>query len=167
MNKKPDCIIGIDPDACKSGVALLEKKEIVFTTALRFSDLCEYVKFVKGVAEQKGQSLIVVVEGGWLIHGNWHLPKVCSKFKAAAQGRSVGMNHQTGILIVEYCKHIGVQVEVVRPLQKIWRGHDKKITHEELAAITGLKQKRTNQEERDAALIAWWYAGLPIRIKTK
>lgn len=44
-------------------------------------------------------------------------------------------------------------------------GKDGKITHEELASFTGVKE-RTNQEGRDAALLAWTYAGLPIRMKT-
>jgi hypothetical protein len=61
--------------------------------------------------------------------------------------------------------------EEIKPLNlrikghNIWNGKDGKITHEELAAFTGLKG-RTNQEERDAALIAWNYAGFPLTKKT-
>ena len=168
---KPDNVIGIDPDAVKSGIAFLEigTRKLECST-LRFCDLMEYLKWAKGVAESKSQSFVVVIEGGWLNAGNWHLPKVCSKQKAAAQGRSVGMNHQTGILIAEFCEHHGIPFEIVKPLQKIWRGADRKITHEELVAICDHDHvlTRTNQEQRDAALLAWWYAGLPIRItKTK
>ena len=41
------------------------------------------------------------------------------------------------------------------------KGKDRKITHEELTAIVG-KIKHTNQEGRDAALLAWVHAGLPL-----
>ena len=39
-----------------------------------------------------------------------------------------------------------------------------KITADELQQITGLIG-RTNQESRDAVLLAWCYANLPIRLK--
>jgi hypothetical protein len=68
-------------------------------------------------------------------------------------------------MIVEMCKHYGIEAVEQRPLQKHWRGKDGKITHEELASFTGIMGK-TNQEGRDAALLAWVCAGLPIRLKT-
>ena len=164
---KPDRIIGIDPDAVKSGFARLDVKErIVRYRTLEFPSLIEHLKREYRRADLMQQNIIVIIEGGWLNSGNWHLPTVCSKYKAAAQGRSVGMNHQTGILIAEMCKYLGIPFEVVKPLQKIWKGKDRKITHEELEAITGIAG-RTNQEERDAALLAWWYAGLPIKINNR
>jgi hypothetical protein len=46
----------------------------------------------------------------------------------------------------------------------MWHGRDGKITQEEIAAFTGI-DGRHNQEERDAALLAWIYAGLPIKAK--
>lgn len=161
---KLDCVIGIDPDAAKSGVAFLDvaARKLECET-LKFCDVVDYLKFLKDDDESGNKSYIVIIEGGWLNSGNWHLPASCSKSKAAAQGRSVGMNHQTGILIAEMCEHLHIPFEIVKPLQKIWKGRDRKITHDELAAITGIK-RRNNQEERDAALLAWWYAGLPIRI---
>jgi hypothetical protein len=54
-------------------------------------------------------------------------------------------------------------VEEVKPLKKCWKGRDGKITHEELARFTGL-MGHTNQDGRDAALLAWVRAGLPIRL---
>jgi hypothetical protein len=49
----------------------------------------------------------------------------------------------------------------------VWRGKDRKITQEELAAIVGQELPRTNQEGRDAALLAWVMAGLPLKLSTK
>jgi len=62
------------------------------------------------------------------------------------------------------CKHYGIEVIEHFPLRKIWKGKDGKITQEELASFTGLKG-RTNQDARDAALLAWSFANLPIRLK--
>jgi hypothetical protein len=65
------------------------------------------------------------------------------------------------------CEHWGISHDIIKPLvlrvkgRNIWRGKDGKITHEELAAFTGITG-RTNQEERDAMLIAWNYANLPL-----
>jgi hypothetical protein len=63
-------------------------------------------------------------------------------------------------------EHYGLHVTLRRPLTKCWHGKDRKITQAELEAITGTAG-RTNQEMRDAALLAWVEAGLPIRVKPK
>ena len=62
------------------------------------------------------------------------------------------------------CEAYGMQWQFVKPFRKVWSGRDRKITHEELSAVTGLVYGRTNQEMRDAALIAWVSAGLPVRV---
>jgi hypothetical protein len=62
------------------------------------------------------------------------------------------------------CKHHDIPVETIKPLKKIWQGKDGKITQKEIASFTGITE-RTNQEGRDAALIAWIYSGLPIKTK--
>jgi hypothetical protein len=70
-------------------------------------------------------------------------------------------------------KHKGVDVEEVKPLAKCWRGIDGKITHLELREVVHNAEYRidarhtvrSNQEERDATLIAWNYANLPMRVK--
>lgn len=158
--RKAGVIIAIDPDNEKSGVALLfmDDKDI-HVRALPFSSLILYL----ATLVEKGGQVFVVVEGGWLNQSNWHLPRNTSPAKAAAMGRSVGMNHQTGILIVEMLETMDIPHEVVKPLRKCWRGKDGKITAEELAYFTGYT-KRTNQDERDAILLAWNAAGFPIRV---
>lgn len=97
--------------------------------------------------------------------------KALSMFKnpqqAAAIGRSTGMNHQTGILIVECCKHYNIPCEIIKPLKKCWKGKDGKITQDELAYFVsaGEKLPRMNQDQRDALLLAWVCAGYPVRVK--
>ena len=159
--------IGIDPDAEKSGVGVVKRAtREVDVKQLAFASLVAFIRLQYHRAEVQGKTIMVIVEGGWLIHGNWHIPFRCSTAKAAAIGRSVGMNHQTGLLLVEILKAEGIPVQVQRPLRKMWQGADGKITSAELAEITGKdKLPRCNQEGRDALLIAWVASGLPVRVR--
>lgn len=162
-----DVYIGIDPDAEKSGVGVVKRAtREVDVKQLAFASLVAFIRLQQHRAEVQGKTIMVIVEGGWLIHGNWHIPFRCSTAKAAAIGRSVGMNHQTGLLLVEILKAEGIPVQVQRPLRKMWQGADGKITSAELAEITGKeKLPRCNQEGRDALLIAWVASGLPVRVR--
>lgn len=163
--RKYDSIISIDPDVSRSGVAYLNpltrKLEV---SNLTFPQVIDFIKSESNKASANDLSLIVVVEASWLIQGNWHLQQWERKQRAASKGYDVGRNHETGKKIVEMCQYLGIEVLEHYPLRKCWKGKDGKITHEELASFTGLVG-RTNQDARDAALLAWIFAGLPIRIK--
>ena len=160
---KFDNVIGIDPDKVKSGVAWLKPSTRQLELSnLSFPLLLEYLQFAKKKGEELNESLVVVVEAGWMN------AKSCFH---AAQGKQaekiakdVGANHETGRKIIEMCEHYGINVIAQAPLAKCWKGKDKKITHDELASFTGI-MGRTNQDARDAALLAWVYAGLPIKMK--
>ena len=161
---KCDIVIGIDPDIDKSGVAYLNvNNRTLEVSTLSFAQVVEYFNHV---VEQKkaGQSVIVVVEASWMMKSNWHLKFGSRKEYAAATGYKVGQNHQTGKLLCEMARAIGLEVLKHAPLRKCWKGKDGKITADELQQITGLIG-RTNQESRDAALLAWCYANLPMRLK--
>jgi hypothetical protein len=173
--KKYDIVVGIDPDVDKSGCAFLEvstrKLEV---STLTFPHLLDYLQFVKKTKDE-GESkeefpseihVAIVVEAGWLNRSNWHLKNSDSKRIASAKGNSTGRNHEVGRKIVEMAKHYGLEVIEQPPLRKFWKGKDGKITHEELAHFTGIMGS-TNQEGRDAALIAWNYAGLPVKMRAK
>lgn len=165
IRNKYDMIIGIDPDVDKSGVAeLILKKRLLEAKTLAFPELLDYLQARKKMAEKGNYSLIVVIEASWLISHNWHKGNMDNYRTAAAKGNSAGRNHEVGRKIVEMCRHYGIEVIEQRPLKKCWKGPGGKITHKELACFTGLMGK-TNQEMRDAALLAWNYAGLPIRIR--
>lgn len=165
---KYDVYIGIDPDSVKSGVAYVERETgKCEATALAFHDLLDYLKFVREKSEESGQSVLVVVEAGWLNDSNWHLTSRDSRYIASAKGKALGRCEQTGRLILEMAeKVIGLTCLAKKPLRKCWKGKDRKITHEEIAEFTGLMGK-TNQEARDALLLAWVEAGLPIKIVNK
>lgn len=156
--------IGVDPDSEKSGVTLLYKEERMLSTcSMSFSKLIYYLEQARSIYHD--YHFMVVVEGGWLNEGNWHVHgKSMTPAKAAAMGRNVGMNHQTGMLIQQMCESMDIVCDVVKPLTKGWKGKDGKITADELEYFTGYS-KRTNQDERDSALLVWNYAGLPIRVK--
>ncbi|MBR6684962.1 MAG: hypothetical protein IKL37_01720 [Alphaproteobacteria bacterium] len=160
---KFDNIIGIDPDKEKSGVAFLKPKtRQLEVTNLTFPMLLDYLQHAKKVRDESGESLVVVVEAGWMnAKSCFHTAQGKSAEKIA---KDVGANHETGRKIIEMCKHYGIEVVQHIPLVKCWKGKDRKITHEELASFTGLTG-RTNQDARDAALLAWVFANLPIRVK--
>lgn len=164
QRRKIDIIIAIDPDVEKNGVAYLncENKNLEIST-LSFPELLDYLRYVQRCAETTQKHLVVVVEAGYMNKGNWHLNPKDTKAAAAAKGNHAGRNHETARKIVEVCKHWQMEVKEVKPLEKCWKGKDRKITHEELARFTGV-MGRTNQEGRDAALLAWVYAGFSIRL---
>lgn len=160
---KFDNIIGIDPDKGKSGVAFLKPAtRQLEVTNLTFPMLLDYLQHAKKVRDESGESLVVVVEAGWMnAKSCFHTAQGKSAEKIA---KDVGANHETGRKIVEMCKHYGIEVVQHIPLVKCWKGKDRKITHEELASFTGLTG-RTNQDARDAALLAWVFANLPVLMK--
>lgn len=155
-----DRIIGIDPDIDKSGVCYLNRwtREVEVASM----DLPELIDYLADNSQDIG--LVVVVEAGW--------KNAISNYHRGTYGRvaqkvalNVGRNQQVGLDIVKMCKHFGLEVVEKTPLRKIWKGKDRKITHNELSQFVPNLKKKTNQEERDAVLLAWDYAGLPIMIK--
>lgn len=163
-NNKPTIVVAIDPDVEKNGVATVwpDIREFKAET-MTFARLLDYLLENLNRYEAEGKTWKVYIEAGWLNQSNWHLDWRDSKERAAAKGRSAGRNEQVSRLLGEMCEHWGVPYEFVKPLKKIWRGPNRKITAEELEKVTGHKI-RTNQEGRDAALLAWTRADLPVRL---
>lgn len=158
-----DNVIAIDPDKEKSGVAFLKPQTRQLELAnLAFPDLLDYLQSCRTKQLESGESLIVVVEAGWMVNkSNYH---EAQGHRAEKIAKDVGANHETGRKILEMCNHYGIESVGHYPLRKCWKGKDRKITHEELASFTGITG-RTNQETRDAALLAWCFADLPIRMQ--
>lgn len=162
-----DIVIGIDADTLLNGIGVVyPKSRRVEVFKASFCDTLRLMEKYKGMMQQ-GTSIIVYVEGCWLNKSNWHLSNGMSKKMAAAIGHNVGLNHQTGILLYECIKdYLGMPCNVQRPFNKYWQGRFGKITQEEMTTIVGYKLPRMNQDQRDALLIAWVNAGLPVRVKT-
>lgn len=158
-------VIGIDPDVEKSGFAFLdcEAREFKSVAALSFPDVVD--KFAElAVMKADGKDVVVVIEDSDL-STNWHVNPRDNKATAAAKGRSIGMCHATARHLKECAEAYGLEVVPMKPLRKMWKGRDGKITHEEAACFMRGLPKQTNQESRDAALLAWAYADFPIRVK--
>lgn len=164
--KKYDFIVGIDPDCEKSGIAILNThtKEISFNT-LTFPALIGEMILFQAQCDFNKESFIVLIEAGWLIKSNWHTNKHQSHSVAASIGNKTGRNHETARKIAEMLRHNDINVEDVKPLVKGWSGPDGKITHDEITYFITPFPKKSNQESRDACLIAWNYAGFGIKIK--
>lgn len=171
--EKKDIIIAIDPDIDGSGVAVLNMgTKCVSVENLTLPKLVDFLKNEKGFNEHEGFSYVVVIEASYLVASNWHLSWDDSRNRAAAKGRQVGRNHEIGRQIVEFCKYLDIPYEEKLPLKKCWAGKDGKITHEELNMLlegTDIRtiSGKTNQEQRDAALLALDRSGLPLRFKKK
>ena len=159
-----DIIIAIDPDVENSGVARLDVAEKrPWAQTLPFPMLIDYVRDV--CRKNKDKRVAVIVEASWLNSHNWHLTRYDNLAIAAKKGYDEGRNHEAGRKLVECLQYYGIEVTEKQPLRKIWQGKDRKITHAEITAITGWDKKRSNQEERDAMLLAWNESGLPIIMK--
>ena len=162
--KREGIIIGIDPDVEKSGYAVLncETMEFVVVTALSFPDMIDHLRPMLPPFRPK---ITVVMEDSDL-STNWHYNSRDSKAVCAAKGRSVGLCHATARHLKECAENFGLEVVMMKPLRKFWKGRDGKITHDEAAYFMRGLPKQTNQESRDAALLAWAYADYPIRVKS-
>jgi hypothetical protein len=163
MNKQVRYIIAVDPDTEKSGVAIVDRYErkLISVTTMTFAQILRYLVSDEQVLSEQS---VLVLEASWRISHNWHTRRYDNASVAAAKGYAVGRNHQIGYCIAAVAAQLGISVEEQTPLRKCWQGMDRKITHRELSCFTNLNslKKRTNQEERDAVLLAWVVADLPI-----
>lgn len=160
---KYDVVIGIDPDKEKSGFAFLtpRNKEMVVEN-LTFPVMLDRLQAIKRNIVSSGGKVLIVVEAGWMVKkSNFH---DAQGHRAEKIAKDVGANHETGRKIIEMCKHYGLEVLPMHPLKKCWKGRDGKITDEEIKYFMPV-YGRTNQDGRDAALLAWHVAGLPIKVK--
>lgn len=162
MKTKYDIVIAIDPDVSKSGMANIEiSGGYISGAAMSFPVLVNYLKEESDKAKAENKLLVVVVECSWETEHNWHVSQADNRRKSSSKGYDVGRNHETGRKIEEMCEYFGIEVVKKAPLVKCWRGKDGKITADELRKITGYSA-RSNQEVRDAVLLAWDYAGFPM-----
>lgn len=166
MRFKHKQYIGIDPDSKNSGVAILsvydvkDEKGNVAQIELFTADFHTAEGLIR-LMESHVDDTVVAIEKCWATTANWHLPKVCSPNMAAKIGLNTGKCHMVGMLFEDFCKRNGFNYTLVDPLKKIWgKTRNEKISHNELMQvfrsmhIRYIGGVRTNQEERDAALIA-------------
>ena len=165
-------IVAFDPDVNLSGVAIidLKTKELILDN-WSFPHIVDQLQAMAGKVSSQFYPKIIV-EGSWLRQSrngnshNWHTKEGDSVAVSVAKGQSQARNQETGRRIVEMAQHYGLQAEAILPLTLTWGkdGHSK-ISHKEFTYFTGYT-KKTNQDARDAGLIAWIYAGYPVRVDT-
>lgn len=172
MNR-PRWIIGIDPDVERSGFVVLdsEARHITFAGALTFPEVITHLHMIAQEHAQEMSRVLIVIEDSDTAT-NWHLNKIqyesmplMNKLrKAAAIGRSAGMCHATLRHLQEVSEGMGLTVRMQQPLRKLWNSKDGKMSQAEALQFMPGLPSRCNQEVRDAALLAWCEAELPIRI---
>jgi hypothetical protein len=135
--------IGIDPDMKSNGVAIWDaNNKMLVLKNMTFFQLYEFMN------ENRERVRLVRIEAGWLNHkSNWHICSGQSKAAGEAIARNVGMNHATGIHICEMCVFLELYYEELRPTEQ-------KKDAKEFKAITKY-EGRTNQEQRDAAMLVY------------
>lgn len=157
-------VLGIDPDIEKSGFALLDAKERTFVSVNSFR-FPEAVSFLSTIDKE---NLLVVIENSGSTTHNWHTNDNFNKEIVARIGFKVGTCYTTARHLQEMAEEYGLKAMSVFPLRKIWgKNGGEKISHKELSDFVSDMPKRTNQEERDAMLLAWSHAELPIFVKPK
>lgn len=153
-------VIGIDPDSKASGFALIDTKSK--TIELK---TIEFVPFIYDyVNELKNRfvstAITVVIENISFTKHNWHIPYERTSSRIAnAMGVDLGKCQLIQSLVTKVLEYNGYSVEPMHPLKKCWSGKSGKITHKEIVEIVNnagytLPRNRTNQEERDALLLA-------------
>ena len=163
--KKQTYVVGIDPDVEKSGVAILNTRTNVLTVySMTFPEAIEHIKTMPV------DDTIVYVEAGWLNKAHWHLSRYDTGQSAAYKGNQAGRNHETGRKLIECLQYYNIKAKAVKPFRKTWTGPDGKITHQELKRLCEMSgvyftDSKTNQEKRDAALIALYCSKLPVKYK--
>lgn len=164
-------VIGIDPDVEMSGIATLDvDRRELWADTLPFPQLIDFCKELARQCKENDKELTICVEASWASSHNFHLHHTDSRAKAASKGYDEGRNHETGKKIIEMLEHAGLAVTEKRPLLKTWNTRDGKISHDLLMSLlagSGISTsvKRTNQEKRDAALLAIDESGIPMCIK--
>lgn len=168
---RPITFIAIDPDVDKSGVAVLNTANRTLSLySLDFPSIAyELLPTYGNIPESDRSTVRVIVESGWLnSKSTWHNSNGNGAHRIA---KNVGANHQVGRLIASCSRVLKLDTIEQRPLRKCWQGRDGKITHAEavLIATNGgyYFPTRSNQEERDAFLLAWNESGLPIITQPK
>jgi hypothetical protein len=145
--------IGIDPDVDKSGVAIWyknQKKIELFNKS--FFHLFDLLNFLK---EQCPNSQItLIIEAGWLNKSNWHKGYMKDgKFVKNSEqtneniSKKTGANHEVGKKICEMAEYLKLNYTLIRP-------RTKKVNADMFGKITNVKT-RTNQEQRDAAMLVF------------
>lgn len=142
-------IVGIDPDNKKSGVAVYQNASIGLHSL-------SIAPLVRRLEHYKDEITMVYLEAGWLNNAIHHAAPN-SKVKANI-GVRVGVNFGYGKVIENFLQEMNIPYKLIRPSKKT-----PKLNQHQFKAVTGYS-KRSNQEERDAAMLIWRGEGLSLSV---
>ena len=134
-------IIGLDPGV-STGVAIYRAGQLAHLQTIEPHEIDAYIAEV--------QPARVVFEDSRLQSRVWTPVKGAAALKVA---RNVGEIDAWCRLITAVCARLGIAAHSISP-----KGKGAKLTHEQFAVVTGWAG-RSNQHERDAALVARPYRG--------
>lgn len=184
MGSKPthNIIIGIDPDTDRlkgSGWASinLETREVRLErlTIPQITRLLqEWETEVQEGYLDTAYTYRFVLENVWESSHNRHLTGQKSPQAIAKTGYNLGRCAMVGENLKDLIQEYGFPILCPKPLMKCWKGTDRKITHLELLDICDKhrlilpenkrKVNQTNQEERDALLLAIEFMATPLKL---
>lgn len=142
--KNEKVLIGIDCDVDRSGVCVYLNKSCFQLHNLVFFQLYDKLLELKS---NPSLDIEVFIEAGWLNKSNWHKVANGSAAINANIGLRTGANHEVGRKIVEMCQYLGLKHHLIKPTKS-------KVNAETFKSITKY-QGRTNQEQRDSALLVF------------
>lgn len=141
-------LIGIDPDLTKSGVALVQNGKLTHLLALPFPQLLVFA--------QQHKNAIFVVEN--VEHDKTTYRRANTNQRQHARiAQNVGQVKGVARVLIQCLESFGCQVVTIKPLTGAVKRHAKTNANY-FNKLTGW-QGRTNQDKRDAALIALSYSG--------
>jgi len=137
-------LIGIDPDTKKSGFASYNKNNKALSLHnLSFFDIFDYLSILQADDAQ----FKVILEAGWLNKSNWHTDNK-NKAMSVRIGNNTGSNHEVGRKIEEMLIYLKINYELRVPKTS-------KTDSKYFEKLTGIK--KSNQDQRDAAMLVWGY----------
>lgn len=135
-------IVGIDPGA-STGIAVFSDGKLWKLDTIAPGQIVDYIR--------KGNPKRVIFEDSRLISHMFTTVK--SRQAALKMARNVGEIDAWCKLIVAACEVIGIPAYGISP-----KGKGAKLDAAQFNAATGWTE-RSNQHERDAAMVAWTYRG--------
>lgn len=181
-NQKKSLLIGIDPDTEASGWAVINLNDrtihLETVSFLRVLDQLNFFESLCSLHEYRGEKECAyrfVLEDIWSTAHNWHASPRDNHRVVAKKGYHLGRCAMVGELLRDAIQEKEFPIICQKPLLKHWRGSDGKITHSEILGVcrhhnltlSKSKQARTNQEERDALLLAIHHLTTPTKLFDK
>jgi hypothetical protein len=141
-------VVGIDPDLKKSGVAVVADGKLITLDCLKLLDLIEFISEHKHCAH-------FVIEN--VNHDKTTYQRAGANRKAMGRiSQTVGMVKAVGTLLEEILTDLGAEFTSMKPLRgDVKKGKKDKNYFNRITGWIG----ESNQDKRDAALLAMSYTG--------